>query len=621
MREFCEREREFREDPDLQAALATWREGIATNLELVVKLRAAATELSAPRPPAFVPAPRPAALPRIAQPAATFDRRVLPALARQEQDPSLANYPETAIKLAARLGTRELGLTRPTEEELRRPGAAWRMFRMHLREAGSHDEAVPASRYVVVRAWMRALSSLAVERLHRKPRIPADFDEVTYLLANPDVAETVAAGGLANGFQHWAGWGEREHRPAYFRVPHQRSSPVRRVQPRPGVPDDFDDDAYLFYNPDLAEAVANGWFPSGYSHWSRFGRVEGRGGGAWEPGPVRSTLESRSAIESRAVLESRSYGVNLYGFLSASTGLGSVARSCGQALESAGIPAHKTDIPEWRNADAERRLPELSPYRINLIQQNADMLPRFAQAYGTALFNGCYNIGYWLWELPAARPDWRHLYNYVDEIWVASDFCRQAFQQATRLPVVVVPLVVEGLEAKAVHPREYFGLPDGVFVFGYIFDVSSYMDRKNPLCLIEAFKREFGDSRDALLCLKFYNSGNDEANVRALMEAIGEASNIRVIDRLMSENEIVSLQNAFDCLVSPHRSEGFGYNLAESMYLGKPVIATRYSSNLDFMRDDNSYLIDCALTPIPRDIGPYRHGNVWPIRRLRIWRS
>src|SRR5260370_40278677 len=47
------------------------------------------------------------------------------------------------------------------------------------------------------------------------------------------------------------------------------------------------------------------------------------------------------------------------------------------------------------------------------------------------------------------------------------------------------------------------------------------------------------------------------------------------------------------------------------MYLGKPVIATRYSSNLDFMRDDNSYLIDCKLFPIPLTVGPYMRGHVW----------
>src|SRR5205807_6384291 len=42
-----------------------------------------------------------------------------------------------------------------------------------------------------------------------------------------------------------------------------------------------------------------------------------------------------------------------------------------------------------------------------------------------------------------------------------------------------------------------------------------------------------------------------------------------------------------------------------------PVIAPRYLSKLDFRRDDNSYLIDCKLFPIPLTVGPYMRGHVW----------
>jgi GT2 family glycosyltransferase/glycosyltransferase involved in cell wall biosynthesis len=304
-------------------------------------------------------------------------------------------------------------------------------------------------------------------------------------------------------------------------------------------------------------------------------------------------------------------GVNLYGFLDTVSGLGSVARSCVQALETTDVPLRKISIPSWAEQVAERSLPRFEAFRANLILQNPDMLPLFFQAYGRDLLKGCYNIGYWLWELASPRADWHLLYQQVDEIWVASEFCRQAFMSVTKLPVKRIPLVVDGLEKRAIHPRGYFGLPGDAFVFGYIFDMASYFERKNPLCLIEAFKREFGNSRDVLLYLKYLNAGSDESNVRTLKDAIASASNIRAFSGTMDDKEIVSLQNSIDCLVSPHRSEGFGYSLAEAMYLGKPVIATRYSSNLDFMRDDNSYLIDCDLVPISLSHGPYPRGHVW----------
>ena len=51
-------------------------------------------------------------------------------------------------------------------------------------------------------------------------------------------------------------------------------------------------------------------------------------------------------------------------------------------------------------------------------------MPLFVKAYGEEVLHGSYNIGFWFWELPSARSDWSHYYEYVDEIWVASEFCR-----------------------------------------------------------------------------------------------------------------------------------------------------------------------------------------------------
>ncbi len=588
------------EDLSPQAQIIALRKKIVANQDLVATLRSGLAELRAetrntPAGPRRSPIK---SLPPSGHPA--LDSRLVEVLLRQANDSSLRDYPGLALKVVARLGTRELSLTRPDEKDLGQPGALLQLFRKHLQEA---RQAGGAGQYTVVRAWMRAFSSIAVERLRGRPFISPEFDEVSYLLLHADIAETVAAGGLPTGYEHWLRYGKAEGRLVHFGKREEVYTPVARVRPRPGVPSDFDEDAYLSYNADIQSAVSRGLFPSGYAHWSTFGRKEARGGGPWEPLPDRSGFVD--------LMQSRSYGVNLYGFLSSVSGLGSVARSCLEAIETVKIPVHAIDIPGWNHKSSDRTLPSYSPYRINLIQQNADMLPRFTGAYGTGLLNGCYNIGYWLWELPSVRADWHHLYRYVDEVWVASEFCRHAFQTLTRRPVIRVPLVVDGLDAKAIYPREHFKLPGDAFVFGYIFDVSSYMERKNPLCLIEAFKREFGASRDVLLYLKFFNSGYDEDNVRTLNEAIAGAPNIRTFDGKMTEEEIVSLQNAMDCLVSPHRSEGFGYNLAEMMYFGKPVIATGYSSNLDFMRDDNSYLIDYSLVPITRDIGPYQRGNVW----------
>src|SRR5206468_76075 len=73
--------------------------------------------------------------------------------------------------------------------------------------------------------------------------------------------------------------------------------------------------------------------------------------------------------------------------------------------------------------------------------------------------------------------------------------------------------------------------------------------------------------------------------------------------------EVNSLMNVADCYVSLHRSEGFGLTIVEAMSLGKPVIATGYSGNMDFMTPANSYPVKYKLIPIDKPYGPYTGGE------------
>jgi glycosyltransferase involved in cell wall biosynthesis len=51
--------------------------------------------------------------------------------------------------------------------------------------------------------------------------------------------------------------------------------------------------------------------------------------------------------------------------------------------------------------------------------------------------------------------------------------------------------------------------------------------------------------------------------------------------------------------------------MAEAMLLGKPTIATAYSSNTDFMNVTNSYPVGYKLVELAKDYGPYKKGQVW----------
>ena len=102
--------------------------------------------------------------------------------------------------------------------------------------------------------------------------------------------------------------------------------------------------------------------------------------------------------------EKREYGVNLFGFLSTPSGLGEVARSCQAALAQSRCPFREYEVAPWNLPEVQRTAPSREDrYRINLLVQNADMMPLFARGYGEEVLHGAYNIGFWFWELPSAR--------------------------------------------------------------------------------------------------------------------------------------------------------------------------------------------------------------------------
>ena len=68
---------------------------------------------------------------------------------------------------------------------------------------------------------------------------------------------------------------------------------------------------------------------------------------------------------------------------------------------------------------------------------------------------------------------------------------------------------------------------------------------------------------------------------------------------------------ACDCYISLHRSEGLGLGMAQAMARGKPVIATAYSGNMEYMDTGNSLLVDCEMVELDRDHGAYEKGSCW----------
>ena len=74
---------------------------------------------------------------------------------------------------------------------------------------------------------------------------------------------------------------------------------------------------------------------------------------------------------------------------------------------------------------------------------------------------------------------------------------------------------------------------------------------------------------------------------------------------------MAALMDRADCFVSLHRSVALGRALMESMWRGKPCLATGYSGNLQYMDSNNSYLCPHRMVKIKRGSYPFPIGEKW----------
>jgi glycosyltransferase involved in cell wall biosynthesis len=309
-------------------------------------------------------------------------------------------------------------------------------------------------------------------------------------------------------------------------------------------------------------------------------------------------------------------GINLVGYLRSEHGVGESARLCANALAAANIEHCLIDFNVGNQARAQdntfvHRFVDRPIYNMNLCHINADQMPIARQSLGNEFFDGRFNVGYWAWELPNFPDEWTPAFALVDEVWVPSLFVQDAIGKKAPIPVIRVPHSIR-FSVSRMTSRADFRIPDRKAIFLVMYDYSSYQERKNPKAALAAFARAFReDSHDVALVIKTQNSHHYPEKRRELQEWIGKRPNIVWIDKTLDRQATYDLIAVCDFYVSLHRSEGFGIVIAEAMYLGKPVIATNWSGNTDFMDSTCAMPVDYEIVRIHKDIGVYKAGQLW----------
>lgn len=310
-------------------------------------------------------------------------------------------------------------------------------------------------------------------------------------------------------------------------------------------------------------------------------------------------------------------GVLFVGYVEASLGLGVSLRGLIDSVAETDVPFAIFPF----NVNVESRYvgpfrPERydldGRYRINVVETAADQLPLVLNTLGSERTQASYNILRTYWELPAAPEQWRQVLEDVDEIWAPNSFVADAFRPIFTRPISIVPPCVEA-PTPAPLERASLGLRDGIFYFLFTFDYFSFPARKNPIGVLRAFQAAFpkGDERVGLI-IKSTGSQSQFPEVRSIIASAARRDpRIVVMEKTMTQPEVMALIAGCDCYVSLHRSEGFGLGMVEAMLNGTPVIGTDFSGSTDFLSAETGYPVTYELRPVRRGEYVYAEAQRW----------
>jgi len=319
-------------------------------------------------------------------------------------------------------------------------------------------------------------------------------------------------------------------------------------------------------------------------------------------------VAARLVTKPDAVAPAVSHGAIVAGDIDGPNGLAENARLVHDVLVRHGLARGLVPLglPSVTPAVSAGQLAAITRDAALLAAVNAPILPVGLLRYPRGFLRGRRVIGLWSWELEVVPKFWWSGRDFVHEVWAPSQFTAAALEALAPGRVRVIPHPLAAGPMVAEGDRASFGLPADKILVLTVFNLASSMERKNPVGSIAAFKAAFGDRRDVLFVLKLSGVEDYPADLALIRAAAAGAENVVVMTQTLPEARLRGLIAACDILLSLHRSEGFGLMPATAMLLGRPVIATGWSGNVDFMAEGCAALVSYRLVPVVDPRGTYQ---------------
>lgn len=313
-------------------------------------------------------------------------------------------------------------------------------------------------------------------------------------------------------------------------------------------------------------------------------------------------------------------GVFVRGVLYGGSGYGQENLMTVLALNRAGIPV-RID-PVGQQSDAQNLLPLEAQLALEFTKLQPIDLARGiyfqcmpAHDFRTNVYAG-HRVGRTMIETDPIPADWAEKCNAMDEVWVPSYFNMESFLRAG-VDEHRLRWMQAGEDTQFFHPKNPpFDIP-GTRRFNFL-SVFQWIHRKAPDVLLKAYVAEFKEDEDVALILRTYGLSGPDSDVlprllyyleRELRVPLEKTPPIILLPGFIPNRDLPRLYTSADCFVLPSRGEGWGRPCVEALSSERPVIATRWGGQMDFLTEENSYLIDYQIVPTPADIDIECHAR------------
>ncbi|MBN2169056.1 MAG: glycosyltransferase [Actinobacteria bacterium] len=264
------------------------------------------------------------------------------------------------------------------------------------------------------------------------------------------------------------------------------------------------------------------------------------------------------------------------------------------SLEKAGVELNLQFLEGAKKA-------ELDDFRINDMKNRGADRNRPQVFFGPpemlAQADGSYNIGYVFTPYDRFDPAWVKDMNRMDELWVTSEFQKEAaLASGVKKDMTVVPF---GLDPDYFNTKISSYSLDGRFLFLAFTDWG-------PSCavdtLLRAYTGEFKGDERVVLAIVVKTTGTG-AEVEEAVEAMGlpleRAPVVFLMDHQVPAFQLGSLYRSCDCLVVPSRTSEPGTSMIEALACGTPVIATSWGSTTSLSGHEGVVGVKNELIPAP----------------------